>query len=290
LIFVIPLTVLYYRRGFSEGSIGTAVSFFCIAAVKMYRITTIQGAAPRYDLFFIDMIVPTTFFIGLLIVEYPGFRGFRLYEKLLFSTVAAGAVSIPLLWYVLKSPEFDAVLRAQVQAMIKVLTDTSNSGALPFTGADEIVRLSRIVFLNTYLAGYFFTFAMNWVLGTRIGGRSKGVFLEIPAFKQFRLPEKTVWVFLLSWATVLFSLLKDIGVVEIVAWNCALIVSVLYGSQGFGIIKIWMEKLNRGTRLAIIFVTISLIFIPGLNLVVMSGVPLLGVSELWINYRNKERS
>lgn len=291
LIFVIPLAVLYRRRGFFPGLIGSLVAFAGIAGMKIYHMASIQGAVFRPDLLGIDLVVPGTFLLGLAVMEAPELKSLRAYQRLLVAAVLAGIAGLPLLRYVMTSPEFDMILRAQIQAMVRSLTEGQAAGAdLPFTGTEEVVRLSRIVFLNTYLAGYFMTLAANWVIGVRLSMRIAGESGEFPPFTRFRLPDAAVWAFLLFWTVVFLSFFRDLGIVRMLAWNLGLIAAILYGCQGVGIIKIWTAVLPRGTRLALTFLLVTLVFVPGINVILIAGVPLLGVSELWVNYRTKERS
>ncbi len=289
LIFVIPLTVLYRRRGFKPGLLGSAAAFAGIAGMKLYEMLSLEGAVPRFDLFGLDLIMPLTFVLGLALVEFPPLFRLRLHQRFAVAAVLASVFSVPLLLFVVSSPEFDEILRAQVQGMVRSFTEGGASSDVPFTGTEQIVRLSRYWFLNTFAAGYFITLAANWVIGARLARRIAGEEGEFPAFTRFRLDERLVWPFLLGWAVVFASLFRDLGVVRVIAWNCALIVTVLYGCQGVGIIKTLTAEASRGTRLMVTVMLVTFVFVPGINVLVLAGVPLLGVSELWIHYRNKER-
>jgi uncharacterized protein YybS (DUF2232 family) len=105
------------------------------------------------------------------------------------------------------------------------------------------------------------------------------------------LNEKLIWGFLLGWFGVLLSLLRPLGWVSIVFWNIALLSTVLYGMQGIDILRYYIKKVER-LRIVILVTILLFVFIPGLNILMMVGVPLLGVSEIWIQYRRtvEERS
>ncbi len=288
-IFVIPLTVLYRRRGFVAGSVGAAAAFGGIAGIKLYEILSRDGGSLRLDLIGLDFTMPLTFILGLALVELPGMARFRLHRRFVAATLLAAVLSVPLLRFVMVSPEFDQMLRAQVGAMFRSLTEGGSGSPAPFSGTEQVVRLSRYWFLNTFAAGYFVTFAANWVLGARIARRTCGEPGEFPAFTRFRVDDRAVWPFLLGWSAVFASLMVDLGLFRALAWNFALILTVLYGCQGVGIIKTLTAGASRGTRVLVTTLLIMLVFVPGINILVLAGVPLLGVSELWIHYRNKER-
>ena len=286
-IFVIPLAVLYRRRGFYTGLAGCLLTVCGIICVKLYHLLRISGAM-RYDLLGIALVVPVSFLIGLAILEAPVARRLRTWQRLLCASLAGGLVYVPLLYLLLVSAEFDAMLRAQVDAMLRSF-QTNEASLMPLVSAEQIVRLSRQVFLNTFLAGFFFTLAANWVIGVKMARRLEGIAGEFPAYRSFRMPEKAVYVFLGSWALVFATLFRDLGLLGVAAWNCALLVALLYMCQGVGIIKVRTEGLPRGFKMLVIVLCFTLIFTAGIVVIlgIMAGVSLLGVSELWINYRKK---
>ncbi|MDR3201010.1 MAG: YybS family protein [Spirochaetales bacterium] len=292
-IFVIPLAVLYRRRGFYAGLAGCGITAAGIAGTRLYQMLGASSGALRYDLLGIALVVPLSFLLGLSILEAPPFRRMRIWQRLVFAALGAAIVYLPLLYRLVNSEEFDMMLRSQVEAIIQTVQG-AQSGAtmLPLVSAEEIVRMSRTVFLNTFLPGYMFTLAANWVIGVKMAMRMNGAVGEFPPYRTFRLPDKAVYVFLVSWAVVFAAFLRDFGIAGTAAWNCALVVSLLYMCQGVGIIKTRTEGAPRGFRLLVMLLCFTLVFTVGLVFIfgIMAGVALLGVSELWINYRNKVRS
>ena len=81
-----------------------------------------------------------------------------------------------------------------------------------------------------------------------------------------------------------------IGAVRYAAWNIGLIGLFVFGMQGIGIIQTILDRraVSRQIRVVISAGMVFMVFWPGVNLVVLIGLPVLGVSELWIHYR-KER-
>jgi hypothetical protein len=239
----------------------------------------------------ISLIVPLSFLIGIVILEAPRLGRLRTWQRIVCASLAGALAYVPLLYFLTASRELGELLYAQVEATMRLLQGSGNQMAL-VPSVEEIVALSRRVFLNTFLAGYFFTLAANWVIGVKMAMRMTGKTGEFPAYRSFRLPDKGVYVFLASWALVFGSLFRDLGFVGVVAWNCALLVSLLYLCQGVGIIKVRMESLPRVFRLAVTLMCVVLAFTMGVVFILgcMAGVSLLGVSELWINYRNRTRS
>jgi len=235
-IFVIPLAVLYRRRGFYAGLAGCGITAAGIAGMRLYQMAG-ASAAMRYDLLGIALLVPLSFLLGLAILEAPPLGRLHIWQRLVAAALAAGIVYLPLLYRLLTSEEFDMMLRSQVDSIIQAVQGAQNQAALPLVSAEEIVRMSRTVFLNTFLPGYMFTLAANWVIGVKMAMRMNGAAGEFPPYRSFRLPDKAVYVFLVSWAFVFAAFFRDLGLAGAAAWNCALVVTLLYMCQGTGIIK-----------------------------------------------------
>lgn len=297
LIFVIPLVVVYRRRGFLPGAAASLIAFGGIIGAKLYQLSRIADAFSRLDLFALDLVIPGSFILGLLAVEAPAFKGRRLFARLLLATAAAIIVSLPLVVFVAVNPEFDAILRYQIQVVIKTLQagePIGPAGEGPKAILEQVTRLSKQVFLYTYAAGYLLTLGVNYMVGDRFARKLKGVEEQGGeksfSFAAFKLPDGLVWWFLVSWAGVFFGMVSDIGFAKIALWNSALTATVMYGCQGIGILKTWTDKMGKGTKMLFTFSVVFSVFIPGLNVILAAGVPLLGVTELWIQYRSKERS
>ncbi|MCX7788642.1 MAG: YybS family protein [Spirochaetes bacterium] len=293
LIFVIPLVVLFKRQPYRVGLLGILGTFLGILLVKLFRGGGIEGTL-RENLLILDLTYPITFLLGVALTEGSYFPRLPPYGRIALITVVSGILGIPLIRYVMTDPVFEAYLKAQIEAMLRALVESNTAvdlGTMGTLRTSEILRLSKMIFANTYTLGYFLTFLFNWVVGSRIGLRSRGIYPVGSVVGTVQLPEKLIWGFLLGWFGVLLSLIRPLGWVSILFWNVALLSTVLYGMQGVEILRYFLRKLQR-LRAVILFMIVLFLFIPGLNVLIMFGIPLLGVSELWIQYRRtvEERS
>jgi hypothetical protein len=100
-----------------------------------------------------------------------------------------------------------------------------------------------------------------------------------------------IWPLLVPWALILAGLRFDIGPLRYAAWNLGLIMLFTYGMQGVGIIQTLLERRNasRGVRVLITALLVFMLFWNRTALIVLVGLPCLGVSELWIHYRKAEK-
>ena len=98
-----------------------------------------------------------------------------------------------------------------------------------------------------------------------------------------------VWPFLASGAMLLLSLRFDAGTLaRSIAWNLVLIFSCAYLAQGLGIVAHFLARWKVPNFLRIVtlaMATLSALTSP-LGLAFAAILTLLGVTELWIPYRN----
>jgi hypothetical protein len=113
-----------------------------------------------------------------------------------------------------------------------------------------------------------------------------------PRVVDFRLPDTYIWPLIASLATILIGLMVPLGALELAAWNLAAIVLFLYGLSGIGVLQFFLRKFRvpRGMRLLLAFLLGVLLLSPRANLAVIILIPGLGVSEIWLRYRTRERS
>jgi hypothetical protein len=113
-----------------------------------------------------------------------------------------------------------------------------------------------------------------------------------PRVLDFRLPDTYIWPLIGSLAVVLIGLMTPLGVLDLVAWNLAAIVLFLYGVSGIGVLQFFLRKFRvpRGMRVLLAIMLGVLLLSPRANLAVIILVPGLGVSEIWLRYRTRERS
>jgi hypothetical protein len=217
--------------------------------------------------------------------------------QLLAVTGAVGIVSILVTVVISNSQVYEDFIKNQIESMLNVLkqsmtqtTGASSAFLQGFLTTERVYNLVKEVVLRDYLFVYFLVLAGNWRLGTVIGRRTLS--RETWSYAGFSLPEIFVWPLLLSWTGILVDAFVGLGFLRYIFWNLGLIFLLLYGLQGGAIIKFLFIKYNvaRNIRLLIIMGTVVFLFIPGINFLIIIGIPGLGVSELWIKYRKEERS
>ncbi len=108
---------------------------------------------------------------------------------------------------------------------------------------------------------------------------------------KWKVPDHLIWIFLGSWTVVLLLILAKAGyLARALSLQVALGSAVLYAVQGMAIVTHFMLRkgiaVNTGRLVTTTFLLAFLI--PGVNLLVVFVLPLLGVTETWIVYRRNE--
>lgn len=305
-VFLLPLQVAWVRRGERAGLTASGLFLVMLAGLKLVDYLRIRSAMPEggAGMVFLDIALPVGFLIGLYLLNVPVFRieGIRNRQpgtatRLALALVAGLVVYGAAILVVQATGAADVFIEAQT-TVLRSLLSASNA-------TDEEIRQLTDVVITVFLSGFLFVYlgmlAGTWWIGTRIALRSR--FLEaesnpvadrlrsmVPS--RFRLPNWFVWAVVLSLALLVITLRVDAGWFAFVVRNALLVVLGLYALQGVSIIWFLLEKrkVSRGGRIGIAVALIMGVLIPGLNLVVMLGLPGLGISEVWVNYHRFERS
>ncbi|MBO8435560.1 MAG: hypothetical protein IAA97_01080 [Spirochaetes bacterium] len=99
-----------------------------------------------------------------------------------------------------------------------------------------------------------------------------------------------VWGFIISWALVLlFRFVSAPLLLWIAVWNLALVWTVIYAVEGFSVLFARLRRHSPMLRsMTLLFLVIVLgTLVPGINFVVLIGLPLLGVLESFFDLKKR---
>jgi hypothetical protein len=150
---------------------------------------------------------------------------------------------------------------------------------------DIIIESTMKLVFRNYIFAYFIMLSGSWFIADSIQRRSN----HRKQFKlvDFRVPEIIIWPLIITLAVVFLDIFLGMSWLGYIMWNSAFIMVFIYGLHGIGLIKYLLERYKvpgRGRRLIFVFAFVVLLM-PGLNLILLLGIPVLGVSELWIKFR-----
>jgi hypothetical protein len=290
-VFLVPLAVLGRRRGADWLGIAALVTGGVVLAT---RITSLIRLDIEWDLaiLLMEMLPPAAFLGGLYLLETRLLVGVRRVYRLIQAVLITGAVSVPVILIVSSSSIAMEALQRQFELLHSMFTgpeaDPARLGR--FATPEGMMAAVLDLLLSTYLFAYSIVLAGNWYVGQLIGARTRGE--RGFRMRDFRLPEIFVWALVLISAAALVSMVGNVGVFEHLSWNALFIVLFLYGAQGLGILWSLLDRydISRGIRIGVGAALAILLLVPGANLLVMLGLPGLGVAETWIHFRTGERS
>ena len=297
--YTVPLYILYYRKGFSDLAIASASVFVVLAVLAVWKTRLVTDTDLRRALIIMEMIIPVLLMFGMFFVidVIPVLSGYRRLYRLLAATAAGMLVFIPVFLLLKSNQVFTEAVSAQINAIAGMFspegTGSYESEVMKtYLGEEGLVGYMKNFYRRSVGAFYFLLLLVSSraadILMFRFGRRDAMRLID------FKVPSTLLWPTLLAAVAVLVEMfgLFRLGYFSSLVWNAGLILVFIYGLQGLAIIRSLFIKyrLPHGLRLMIEFVIIMILVMPGINYIVIIGLPVLGISETWINLRNSIRS
>ncbi len=306
-LFLVPIQLAYGRLGRRGGWSAIAVSILILVPGTMWRMLAAGGTLQVLDVVaglafplaaIAAMAMLNASFLGRI---GPGYR-------ILGLGLALGALSAPAVASLLSDAELKAAITQSVSHVVQrfVGNFAAAPGAASATqgpaagGYDMAAALASLdpagmvettlkVFASSYAAILCLLFGGSWWIGNRIAGEGSPGRRATAPLSELRAPEILVWPFLGALGLLLIVLFFKAGALaQAIAWNLVLAMSLVYAAQGMGIVSHVLRRLHvpGGFRIAFaVGVFVSAIGSP-IGAVLLAILPLLGVTELWIPYRN----
>ena len=312
LLFLVPLQVLFVRRGALPALAGIAGVLLAVVVVRIASRASgpvPQGWEPflRIELFALGVLMG-----GLLLVNRTVLPRVSSVYRILAATALTGLLSIPLIGYLGSNASFAAASRQVFQQMLEVLTASGlpvgelvstapAAGEVQAGGltAQALQQALGGLFLRSFLLEYALLLTGSWWLGSVVGARTLGVPSPVTRLAAFSLPDWLIWPLILGLGLVLLDIFGFLARLQtpgaaaagMAGWNAALVLLFLYGLAGIGIIRHLFEvfRVPRGLRSLVVMGLIVLLLSPRAGLVVLLLIPGLGIAETWIKFRKIER-
>lgn len=276
-VFAIPVQVTFTRHGERRGLQTAAATAAVILVAHVSQVMRLQAAAGvSAGALILDALMPAGFLAGLVVFNMA--RGLWWWRLMMATAVATGA-ALPGLVSLLGWVSDGAGGREQVAAVFAALGMGENWQIWL-----EVVR--RVLF-SSIVFGMATGIAANWWLGRSIVLRMYG---EAGTLRKARVPEAFVWAVIAGLSLVVASWLREFVWAGVLGWNVLLFSAFLFAVQGVGIIQHLLALRGVGEHGQRMVVTGAIIgaIVPGINVLVLGGLPLLGISEIWIDYKRGE--
>jgi hypothetical protein len=300
--FLLPVQMVFGRRGGREGLAATGVSAACtfIAMASFMAATGGFAQASNHGPSGLAILagtfaVPTLLLLALALVNAPVAPRWSNAYRILAVSLIGALVAVGALLAADRNGAFSSFMEEQMGAGLSWLRSVA---ANPAGGYESSVLeamfepkawLAMLMELlrNSVAALIFAMLSGSWWLGNRMSGFGSKGRERAQALDQVRMPYSFLWGFLLSWTYALaVVLLKAQGAVSEIAWNCVLVFSFAYAGTGLGIVSYLLKSWNTPKSLRICLAIMAVIAMASpYGVVVIIALSILGVTEIWIHYR-----
>ncbi len=296
LFFLVPLQSVRNKKGFPALLQACVIVISVIFFASIARSSGIPLAGTRIIIILSEIFMPLVLLTGLLYINYDWPENPRMLKKILIVTAGAFIAAIPAL-LIFNSGAFVNFYKNQIALALELLNRTF--GELQSVEVSEITELLKSIDVETvytavkktvmrsYLFSYFIMLSGSWWFGS--SGYKEGRWRSSFTPASFYLPELMVWPLIAALLIVVISFKISTGFIGDLGWNVLLIMVTMYGFRGLGIIQGMMTSFNLPASLRVLIIFSIMLFLmqPGLNYIILIGLPGLGVSEIWINYNRK---
>ncbi len=293
ILFLVPLQVIRNRQGFRVLFTSSAVVITAVLVMVVLRTGGMENFTERTVLVISEVLIPAYLLAGFLYINYDWPGNPRMLKKMLVATAAAFLIGIPvLLFYNIQI--LQDFYKQQIGIALELIKTTFAQAETVEAGdivdiiasitPELIAETMKRTAMRTYLFSYFIILSGSWWLGS--SGIRQGRWRSAFNPAQFSMPDFMVWPLIVSLLIVVIDQKLPAGFIGYTGWNILLIMITLYGFKGLGIIQNFMKirKFPYPLRMLIIFTLSLLLLQPGVNYFILIGLPLLGVSEIWIKY------
>ncbi len=290
-LMAVPLLLLGKRWGRTPLLYGGSALLLMILIQVFIRTRGIDTVVLRRFFLMMELAYPLSILAGVAVLFHaPG----RTLYRLLWSTFLVLLISLPIAGYYTGNQEVVGFLKEQVALIFETLKsgldgNAATEGSLLFLSMDveAVYEFITHLFVRNYLFSYFVVMALSWLVTKRLYARMVGR-LEAFSLVNFRVPEQMLWPVLTAWAGVLLEVTVGIPWFGFLFWNYGMILLFIFGLQGIGIMKFLFERygVSRLIQTLVVFSAAIVFLTPRINLILIVGVPLLGLSEYWVHYRD----
>ena len=232
--------------------------------------------------------------------------------RFIAASIAGALVFLAMVFSMGRDESFSAFIHSQIEAIASSYIASSGADAAQQAFLERLLTPDRIIETFTMiiirggaLVSAFFIFFINRQAafafarlfrrhGRRQDKRQGGkpcIAGTAHDLTGFYAPRKTIWVLSLCLPVILLCRAISQETVEIAAWNLLVICVIMFLAQGGGIVLFNFTSRFRSVimRLLCGLLLISVVFSPGLNVLALVVLILLGIAENWLSLRVKKQ-
>ena len=214
--------------------------------------------------------------------------------RLIIGSCAASLLLILMFFRSLASPAF----MEQITSVINSIAFRQGSSGTDVVQAALLAEMTPEMVLNSFafvvlrggavvssLLLFFLCRQISFILA-KLLARDKPI-SAAGSVALFRVNPVTIWVLSASLLMVVLSSMANLAIPEIILWNILIICAIMYFAQGIGVLLFFIARpaLTPFLRLLLCILFFVLVLSPGINVVLLGGVALLGIAENWVSFR-----
>jgi uncharacterized protein YybS (DUF2232 family) len=281
--FLVPIQYVFSKEGKKEGLLSTLVSLAVVGLGSALRLSSLDMMQLS---FLLQTILPPA--LLLLALGSVNLLGGDAWKKL----ISAAVVLAVIFGFLLQASIGTKEVQESIAAMIAQLLESTGLQGLDVSAiAEAYVAPAVSVIFDCFGAGLWLMLAGSWWIGNRLGALKRASDegeAQDRKSPSFNVPSWLLWPSIAGWTLLLFVLYGHReGVIAIVAWNVSLAAVSWYALQGFSVISCFFQSkgMHRMTGFVPVLLIVLIVLDTKIGLAVAALVPILGVSEVWLQYR-----
>ena len=253
-------------------------------------------------LYFTVLVVGFTWIMAGYTV-FPSIPRVRTVFRFAVASAAGALVFFAVIFSMGNDEGFSDELRSQIEAIASSYIVSSGADAAQQAFLEQTLTADRIIggFLMIILRGgalfsAFVLFFLNrqaaFILARLFRRQSRLQRGSVAGdLTGFYAPRKAIWVFSLCLPVILLCRTASLEMVEVVAWNFLVMCAIMFFAQGGGIVLFNLARRPMSTimRLLCGVLFVCVIFSPGVNVMAVGILVLLGIAENWLPLRIKKQ-
>ena len=294
--FLVPLGFLSLKFGRRAALIALGFTVLGNILFALGRIASVPGTEIIWDLVYFAAIASifTWIMTPLPNINMSGRLSGGM--RFILGSCLGALIFTGIFFRVIASPDFSGYMMSLLNTLVSAYRSSGSNvveiALLDSLTPDVVLDLMRSVMLRggsliSSVLLFFVCRQMSFALA-RIFLRNRRAGEERPVpLMLFHVREALIWVLSGSLLLVVLTRALKFEIPEIILWNILILCGILYFAQGLGILQFFTARpwFSPFLRLFLNVLFIVLIFSPGINVILLAGVILLGIAENWAPFR-----
>lgn len=282
---VAPLMLFSAKYGKTKGSMFIALGFLAISLTSILKIIPLGISSFTFVEIAMMLYIPLSLSAAGIIWLHT--KGMKFIKRLFLSILPSVAlILIFVVLFVVDRALFDEIVSTYKNAFVDMLKPIFDQIGMAVEDYEFIFTVFMLSFCSLILPSVLTAVCANCFIYETVLHSKEREWEDRVSAIEFN--PNYVWAFIIAWGLVLLSFFISMPTpVLVVVMNLAISLAVLYSIQGFAVLYTWlrrsMERLKSMTLFIVLFIFATVI--PGLNFIILLGLPILGLLESFFDMK-----